>query len=58
MRWFTCTYCFQARTLTLLGITTTPALSTISVVINAVIAFALGCYAWTRPARVVREATG
>lgn len=38
-----------ASTLTVFGITTTPALNTISIAVNVVIAMLLGVYGWKRP---------
>lgn len=43
---------FSGTTLTVLGITTTPTLNILSVIVNAAIALLLGVYAWGRPAAV------
>ena len=40
---------FSGTQLTVMGITTTPTLNAVSVLVNAGIAFALGIYAWRQP---------
>jgi uncharacterized membrane protein HdeD (DUF308 family) len=42
--------------MTLFGVTTTPTLNMISIVLNGVIAIVLGVYAWKRPTPSLREA--
>lgn len=47
----------SGTTLTAVGITFTPALNIAGVVVNAIIAMALGIYGWKRPAPSLREVT-
>ena len=47
----------SSTAMTLFGVTTTPTLNMISILLNGAIASVLGVYAWKRPTPSLREAT-